>query len=144
MNKKTAGLLIGAATGAGLVWAIRQGVLELAEKERDIVVDDDLGRPRVRVKPAEASLFSKQKITWNVTNDSDTAVTVSLENWRDRGEGSTHPPFETQDLAVTVDAHRKGKIKAKAKVAEHFLETFYYDVYLNGTLGADSIVKLLL
>jgi hypothetical protein len=143
MNKKTAALLIGAATGAGLVWAIRQGVIELAEKERDIVIDDDLGRPRVRVKPAEALLVSKQKITWHVTNDSATAITVSLENWRD-DRGATPPPFEGQDLAVTVDAHKKGTIKAKAKVAEHFLETFYYDVYLNGTLGADPIVKLLL
>jgi hypothetical protein len=143
MNKKTAGLLIGAATGAGLVWAIRQGVLELPEKERDIVIDDDLGTPRVRVKPEEALLFSKQKITWNVTNDCDRAVKVSLENWRDE-QGSTPPPFEPQELAVTVDAHRKDKIKAKANVAEHFLETFYYDVYLDGTLGADPVVKLLL
>src|SRR5688500_14341364 len=151
MNRQS--LLIGAGVGVGLLWLIRRGLLDLFPRvDRQILLTQDPdGLCRVSVKADEAWLVSNQKLTWHVTNDCDKDITVSLQNWDD-GAGSHSPAVDPvydpddpgqEGLAREVKAHKKGKIRSKAKVPDHPLQTFTYDVYLDGLPGADPIVKLI-
>jgi len=156
MNKKSAGLLFGAAVGAGFVWLVRQGVLELFERKRQIRVDKKGNTWRVYEKPIGVWLFSNEKVTWEVTNDNQSEdVKVSLANWREERGGddaavdSDPDPDDPDDppqegLSRVVPAGHKRKIRAKAKLAAYPFQTFEYDVYLNDQPAADPIVKLVL
>jgi hypothetical protein len=154
MNKKTAGLLIGAGAGAGLVWAARRGLIDFfPPQNRYIVLEDDNGTCRVTTKPAELYLVRKQKVTWHITNHCPYTVDVSLANWKDKQGLGKQPPVDPDhegegssqgELSATVQANGTGRIKAKAKTPSVILETFFYDIYIDGKLGADPIVKLVL
>ena len=154
MNRKSAGLLIGAGAGIGLFWLIRRGLIDIFPPlDREIILTQDPdGLCRVTIKPKEVWLISNQKLTWNVTNNCKKDIAVSLQNWDD-GEGSDSPAVDPvydpddpgqEGLERTVKAEKKGKIRSKGKVPNHPWHTFTYDVYLDGKPAADPIVKLIL
>jgi hypothetical protein len=158
MNKKGVGLLFGAAVGAALVWLIRQREIDLFGRKRQIRLDEKGTTCSVVGKPEEVWLVSNQRLTWEVTNDCDRDIRVSLENWREQkvnkaeGEPAVDPDPDPDDhdeppqhgLSRVVPAHKKRKIRSKAKLAAYPLQTFEYDVYLDGVIGADPIVRLVL
>jgi hypothetical protein len=150
MNKKTAGLLIGAGAGAALVWAVRRGLINLFPRQhRYVVLDDDGGTCRVKTKPDELYLVRKQKVTWHITNNCGKDFEVSLTNWKDEQGNRKSPAVdpdgeESGELSRHVPAGETRDINGKARAASVFLETFFYDVYLNGQPAADPIVKLVL
>lgn len=153
MNKKSAGLLFGAAVGAGLVWAVRRGLIELFPRQhRDIVLNDVGGTCHVTTKPEELFLVLNQKVTWHVTNNCAAGYNVSLTKWRDlqdiavsRGVGADDNGPGNQDPGRYVPPGQTLPINGKkARVASSLVETVKYDIYLNGELAADPIVKLVL
>ena len=153
MNKKSAGLLFGAAVGAGLVWAVRRGLIALFPRQhRDIVLTDVGGTCHVTTKPEEFLLAVNQKVTWHVTNNCAAGYKVSLTNWRDeqdnpvsRGVGPDDNESGNQDPGRYVPAGQTLPINGKkARAASGLVETVKYDVYLNDQPAADPIVKLVL
>jgi hypothetical protein len=152
MNKKNVGLLFGAAVGAGLVWAVRRGLIELFPRQhRYIVLTDVGGTCHVTTKPEELLLAFNQKVTWHVTNNCAAGYNVSLTKWRDeqnndvtRGVADDNGSGN-KDPGGYVPAGQTLPINGKkARAASGLLETIKYDVYLNGEPAADPIVKLVL
>jgi hypothetical protein len=154
MNKKSVGLLFGAAVGAGVTWAVRLGLIELLPRQhRYIVLTDVDGTPHVTTKPEEVVLVLNQKVSWHVTNKCATGHRVSLKNWRDEQNNPVRPGVGPDDQPSGNEPSRyvpagqtlpiNGK---KARAASGLLETINYDVYLNDDdqPAADPIVKLLL
>ena len=154
MDKKTAGLALGAGLGAGLAWYFlnqSRGPVFL-----DIVLEPRPGGGcRVAQKPRFAELHLNQKITWRVTNHSDLDVRVALERWRDQQQNgnSVAPAAISEDepgdpqpgLWRKVKPHQTASIKGRARLTGNLLGEFvYYDVYLDDEKGADPIVKLVL
>ena len=155
MDKKTAGLAIGAGLGAGLAWYFlnqSRGPVFL-----DIVLEPRPGGgPRVAQKPRFAELHLDQKITWRVTNNTDQDVRVALERWRDQQQNgssvaaaaiSEDDPGDPQaGLWRKVKARRTASIKGRGRLTKNPLlgEFVYYDVFLDDEKGADPIVKLVL
>src|SRR4029450_4039347 len=144
MDKRTGGLLLGAAAGLTLVWDF------FGRDQRDvdlyIVLEPSAdGGCRVATKPAYAELHLNQAVNWHITNNWNRDVGVSLEAWRNRRGRRVHRAARSNNphatgLRADVPAHGSGSIDAKARFG--LFEICIYDVYLDGSLGADPIVKL--
>jgi hypothetical protein len=144
MDKRTGGLLVGAAAGIALAWHFLRR--DQAEVDLQIGLEPaDGGGCRVATKPEFAELHWMQKVNWHITNNCNQDVRVALESWRDR-DGRPRPPAANSDdpnqpgLWKKVKKNDTATIKAKARLG--FFEDCYYDVYLDDQLGADPIVKL--
>ena len=157
MKKKTAGLLIGAGAGLGLMWTFRDRLLGLFEASATIVLKS---RPDGSAGIGNLTDYVKVRrdrhLTWTVINNSTVDGVVSLQNWND---GSGHPtePATTADpdehdhehppqegLSRRVPAGKRRKIRGKARSPLGKSEDVHYDVFLDGHPGADPIVRLVL
>ena len=153
MNKKTVGLLFGVGAGIGIAWLFRRHLFGFGPEVRYIVLEEDRGTCRVVTKPAYVTLSHGQKLTWLVTNNCAHDVEVCLTNWND-GHGHPKNPAVDPDpdphdpgqlgLCRKVPSGQSRKIKSKGKRPTYSSEIFHYDVYLDGSLGADPIIKLVL
>jgi hypothetical protein len=144
MDKRAGGFLVGAATGIALAWYFLRR--DHSEVNLEIVLEPLAGGgARVATKPKDAQLVWKQKVLWNVTNNTGQDIDVSLEGWRDSHGNHISPAAHPDDpnqsgLGKTINHNDSGTIKGKARFG--FFEKCYYDVYLDGTKGADPIIKL--
>jgi hypothetical protein len=151
MNDKTTGFLFGAGIGLGVAWVVR--MLGNGDQERIIILKTgDKGTLCMR-KPDDVVIQKKKKLTWWVVNLSTSDVDVSIRNWRDeKGNPKTaavesdpndqdDPPQNQLSRTVPHGTVRKIRSKARAPLGLLF-EDVHYDVYLNGSPGADPIVKL--
>ena len=149
MNKKSVGVLVGAAAGA-IAFRVSQ---ETDPVVIPIVVDSgEGGLFRLTTKPlAYVHLRFRQRVIWEITNNSDYDVRVAVENWRRPNGGRVQPAAFADDpdqpgLWRIVTAHQHAKIRAKGRLAEWIVlpEECEYDIYVNDVLAADPIVKLVL
>jgi hypothetical protein len=144
MQKRTLGMLIGAAAGF-IGWYLRQ-----EHEPVDLYIElhprEEGGGCRVKRKPDDTDLHWKQKVRWNITNYCDRQIRVSLESWRhtDPKELPTSPaatPEGMPGLWQKVDGNGgTGTIKGKARFG--LGEECRYDIYLDDEPGEDPIVKL--
>jgi hypothetical protein len=146
MNKKTVGMLFGATAGAI--------ALRMAQESDPVVVPIVIGsdgrslttKPQIKV-----DLRFRQQILWEITNNSDDAVRVALENWRKPQGGRIVPAayadgYDQPGLWRIVPGRGEATISAKGRLAQFIIlpEQCEYDVYLNDVQVLDPIVKLVL
>lgn len=149
MNKKTAGLLIGMAAGLGLAWHYR-GLVARGVKRVPIVLRRraERGGGVDPVPDVELKLFPPEPMLWDITNPSDEdrgggeAVTVRIDGWRKHGEPSM-PAVLAVSFERAVKPGQTKPIPALANIAAGAGE-FKYDIYVDGELALDPIVKLVL
>lgn len=156
MKKKTAGLLIGAA-GLGLAWAFREKLLGLFEANATIVLKTRPdGSAGIGNLTDYVKVRNNRHVTWTVINNATVDAVVSLQNWND-GSGNPKPPATNGDpdendrdepfqegLSRKVPAGKRRKIRGRARAPIGKVEDVHYDVFLDGQLGADPIVRLVL
>jgi len=156
MKKKTAGLLIGAA-GLGLVWAFRDRLLALFEANATIVLKTRPdGSAGIGNLTDYVKVRNNRQVTWTVINNATVDAVVSLQNWND-GSGNPKEPATNADpddsdrdepaqdgLSRKVPAGKRRKIRGRARAPIGKVEDVHYDVFLDGQLGADPIVRLVL
>jgi hypothetical protein len=156
------GLLIGAGTALGIAWLFGPKLAALlrggnaGDKERTIVLKTRAsGEPGINEidSDLETVVVRKNKhLTWWVINESDAAVLVSLENWKDGSGGSIpavdpdpddHDQPPQSGLSREVPKNKKRPIRGKARgPLSGNSEEVHYDVYLDTKPAADPIVKL--
>lgn len=143
MNKKNAGLVIGAGVGAVLAWLLRR------QERAPVELSIELGpkgtnRCAVTREPDRADLHLDQLIIWHITNNCEDSVRVSLEGWRHGNGNPTSPaanPHGMPGLRRKIDGRGgTGDITGKGRFG--LFEECLYDVYLDDERGADPIVKL--
>ena len=156
MKKKTAGLLIGAA-GLGLAWAFRERLVALFEANATIVLKTRPdGSAGIGNLTDYVKVRNNRHVTWTVINNATVDAVVSLQNWND-GSGNQKPPAANGDpdendrdepfqegLSRKVPAGKRRKIRGRARAPIGKVEDVHYDVFLDGQLGADPIVRLVL
>jgi hypothetical protein len=148
MNKKTVGMLAGAAVGA-IAWRVSEDTDPLVIP---IVVDaDEQGAFRLTTKPLDrVHLRFRQRVVWKITNNSQYEVRVAVENWRNLSGGRVLPvAFADEQPGLWCVVPGNGgtnKIRGKGRLPRFLIlpEDCEYDVYLNDQLIADPIVKLVL
>ena len=156
MNKRSVGLLLGAAAGLSLAWLFRDRIAGLFDRSADIFVETGGdGRPHVVFVTDEVAVKKNNHVRWQVTNDATVDVIVELTGWQDSGgnpvspavdadpDDNDHPP--QQGLSRKVPAGKKRPIRGKARgPSTGTVERVKYAVHLDGNLEVDPIVKLTL
>lgn len=153
MSNKTTGFLFGAGIGLGVAWFLR--MLGNGDQERIVVLKTSTNNTLCMKNPEDVEVRKNKKLTWWVVNLSQWDVDVSMQNWRDakgnpkdpagNAEPNDHDEPPQNQLSRTVPRGTVRKIRIKARgPAKALIEEVRYDVYLNGNLGADPIVKLTL
>ena len=156
MKKKTSGLLIGAA-GLGLAWTFRERLLALFEANATIVLKTRPdGSAGIGNLTDSVKVRNNRHVTWTVINNATVDAVVSLQNWND-GDGNQKPPAANADpdendrdqpsqegLSRRVPAGKRRKIRGRARPPIGKVEDVHYDVFVNGQLGVDPIVRLVL
>ena len=155
MTNKTTGLLFGAGIGLGIGWLIARGGKSDAERIM-ILKKRPNGQPGLELAPDDVEVRAGKRLTWWVVNLTDLDVEVSFTNWRDEDNQPKAPAVNADPDNDGDDPQnglsrmvRKGKVKkirskARSPEAIVFPEEVYYDVYLDGDLAVDPIVKLIL
>ena len=155
MNKKSVGLLLGAATGLTLAWVFRNRI-GWFDKTAKIVVDiGSDGNPHVVFVTDEVEVKKDKHVRWNVINDSEVDVLVALADWEDEDHDPVSPAVSADPddddeppqhgLTRKVPAEKKRPIRGKARGPNTGkVERVKYAVHLDGHLEVDPIVKLTL
>lgn len=153
-RKATGGLLFGAGIGFGIAWFLK--MLGNGDQERIIILKTGAKGTLCMKKPDDVEVRKGKKLTWWIVNQSEWDVEVSLRNWRDADGQPKAPAVDPSpdqkdpdeppqdDLSRMVPQGKVRKIQSRARRPALLFEEVYYDVYLNGSLGADPIVKLVL
>lgn len=148
MNKKTVGMLVGAAAGA-IAWRVSEDTDPVVIPI--VVGEDDQGGLRLTTKPLDrVHLRFRQRVVWKITNNSKYEVRVAVENWRNTNGDRVLPvAFADEQPGLWCRVAPNGgsnKIRGKGRLPRFFVlpEDCEYDVYLNDQLIADPIVKLVL
>jgi hypothetical protein len=160
MNKKRAGLLIGAGAGLGLLWLVRDKIAGLFDKRATIDVEDVSGVPRVTFVTEEVTVKENKHVRWMVENRSQQSVTISLADWQDLKHQPVSPAVQAdpdddkkppqKDLSREVPSGKKRPIRGRARAPKHNAneepdeESVKYSVYLGKDVAVDPVVKLVL
>lgn len=156
MDKKGAGLLLGAAAGLTLGWLFRKRIAGLFDERAKIIVETgDDGRPHVVYVTAEVTVKKNKHVRWQASNDSNVDVVVALADWQDLNHQPVRPAVDAdpddhehppqQGLSRKVPAQKSRPIRGRARgPSAGDIEKVKYAVHLDGNLEVDPIVKLTL
>lgn len=157
MKKSTAGLLIGAGAGFGLLWFFRDHFTVLADASATIELKSRPGGSAgVNSVTEVVKVKQNHRLTWTVVNNSPVDVLVSIQNWNDGGgrerpaavdpDADPNDPDEPrqENLTRRVPAGKRRKIRGKARAPQGKVEDVFYVIYLNGQPALDPIVRLVL
>ena len=155
MNKKIAGMMIGAGAGLALAWMFRGRLLRMSEVRADIVVKTgDDGRPHVEFVTDEITVKRNHHARWWVDNRANVEVLVALADWEDLEhrpvppaveadpDDHEHPPQRGLSREVPAGKHRPIRGRARAPRGGAHDEKVKYAVHLDGRVEVDPIVKL--
>jgi hypothetical protein len=154
MDKKSVGLLLGAATGFTLGWLFRHRIAGLFDQRAEIIVGPNGStEPHVVFVTPEVTVKRNKDVRWLAINNSKVDVVVALADWQDLNhqpvrpavdpdpDDHEHPPQKGLTREVPAGKHRpiRGRARGPNGGKE---EKVKYAVYLGDRLEVDPIVKL--
>jgi hypothetical protein len=154
MNKKTAGILVGAGAGLGVALLIRKLFLRDA-KEVHLTLHGLPGggcEIQLPVEDVELCRENGDYVRWIISNPAEggcgengESVWVSVRNWKKDKQPAQAPVFNLFGLARPVK--RGGPPKIMTGAINPLIDEggeFKYDVYIGEKNALDPIVKLVL
>ena len=157
MDKKSVGFFLGAAAGFSLAWLFRARLAALVApaQPRILIERGKDGRPKVTVTPEVIVVRKNNHVRWQAINDLDVDVEIALADWQDQNHHPVRPAVDADPadhehppqtgLTREVPAGKKRPIRGRARGPDGGNEEFVkYSVLVDGSLGVDPIVKLVL
>ena len=95
MDKKSVGLLLGAATGFTLGWLFRHRIAGLFDQRAEIIVGPNGStEPHVVFVTPEVTVKRNKDVRWLAINNSKVDVVVALADWQDLNHQPVRPAVD--------------------------------------------------